>query len=117
MWRGPVLPEENSLPSAKLHPTRGHGDYFTGAGESHFDMTRHIVGPFERVVKIWVVFRHETIEPPLEITTGRRISVLHDNQATACVLAENRDGAGRHTTRCHNIRNLSGNFNCPGSSR
>ena len=114
--RSSVLPKENPLPGSELHPTGADGNDFAGPSERHLYMTRHIIRPFESVVKVRIVFGDETVEPTLKVSTGRRISVLHNDQATAGVLAEYRNGAGGHATGCHEVSDLSGNFNRPSSS-
>lgn len=111
-----MLPKKYPLPGSELHPTGADGNDFAGPSERHFDMTRHIIGPFEGVLKVWIIFGDEAVEPTFEISTGRRISILHDDQATAGVLAEYRNGAGGHATGCHDVRYLSGNFNRPSCS-
>ena len=111
-----MLPKEYPLPGSELHPTGADGNNFAGPSERHLDMTRHIIRPFEGVVEVRIVFGDETVEPTLKISTGRRIRILHDDQATAGVLAEYRDGAGGHSTGCYDVGYLSGNFYRPSSS-
>lgn len=116
MGRGAVFPQEDALPRAQLHPATSHGDDFTGAGQSHFNVTGHIIGAFQRVPKIRIIFRHEPIQPTLEIPTSCRIGIFHDHQAATRVLAKNGHHPSRDSTRRHNICDLPGHFERAGAS-
>ena len=85
-----VFPKINPLPGAEQQPAVRERHGFTGPRERHFDMTGHVVRTFQRMLEVWIVFRNQPIKPSLEIGARGRVSVFHDDQAAARVLAEDR---------------------------
>ena len=105
-----VFPKVNTLPGAKQQSAvrKRHG--FTGPRERHFDMTGHVVRTFQRMLEVWIVFRNQPIKPSLEIGARGRVSIFHDDQAAARVLAENRHHTLLQAAVGQLLRNEFGDF-------
>ena len=88
-----MLPKENTLPCAEAEAPIDKRDHFGSARQCHFNMTGHIIGPFEGVRKIGIVFGDEAINETLEISTRRRIGVFHNHQTAAGMAAKDSDRA------------------------
>jgi len=110
-----VFPEEDALPRPELHPTAAYRDHLAGAGQSHLDVTGHIIRPFQRVPEIRIVFRDEPIQPSLEITPSGGIGVFHDDQTATRMLTEHRNHSGRNGAGRHDFRDLCRHFNRAGA--
>ena len=41
-----MLPEKNTLPRAEAETAIDEGDHLSRASQCHFNMARHIIGPF-----------------------------------------------------------------------
>ena len=63
MRRLAVFPQKHALPSAKEQAAIGKWNSFTPAGERHLDVTGHVIRTFKSVGEIWIVFRHQAIQP------------------------------------------------------
>lgn len=89
----PMLPEEKSLPGSQEEFTVGERDGFRTACESHFDVARHVVWPFVGMGKMGIVFWNEPLQEVFKISAGGRIGVFHQDEAAACMLAEDGERA------------------------
>jgi hypothetical protein len=105
-----VLENEDPLPGAKQHFFFREWHRLTGSRQGHFNVTRHVVRPFEGVLEMRIILPHEPIEPGLEVAARGRVGVFHDHERTARVLAKYRDHATLEFTRrqdaSHVIRDL-----------
>ena len=110
MWGSPMLPQENSLPRSKQHPARRKRNGFTRARQGHLDVTGHIVRALQRVFEMRIFFRDEPVQPRRQIPPRRRISVFHDYQTAAGMLAKNRSNAVGKTAPSKLPRNQAGDF-------
>jgi len=54
----------------------------------------HVVGPFGRVGVGRIVLGHLAVEPSLQVTTGRRVGVILDQEGGRGVLHEDMTGTG-----------------------
>ena len=85
-----VFEKKNTLPGAQCHPAIDDGNDFTRAGESHANMTGHIVRTFVGVDKPRRVFRHQFIKKYFKIPPGTRICIFHDDQTGTGVADKHR---------------------------
>ena len=88
-----MLEQEKSLPRAELHSSTHNWNGLACPSKHHPDVRWHIVGAFRVVFEIISILRDQPIEEFLEITSCRRISILHHDQAATGVLRKNRDDA------------------------
>jgi len=110
MQMAAVLPKVEPLPGAEQHTAIGKRHSFARAGESHLDVTGHVVRAFERVLKMRIAFRNQPFEPSFEIGTRRRIGVFHDHETATRVLAKDRDRTTLESTARKFSRNLFGDL-------
>jgi hypothetical protein len=91
MWCASVLKKEDALPRPEPHFSAHNRHGLAGARQSHADVRWHVVAAFCIMRKVIGVFRHETLEKLLQIASGGRIGVFHDDDAATGVLNENGD--------------------------
>ena len=91
MRRLTVFPQKHALPSAKEQAAIRKGNSFTRAGERHLDVTRHVIRTFKSVGEIWIIFRHQAVQPLLQIIPRRGVRIFHDDETATRVLAKHRN--------------------------
>lgn len=79
--RMPVFPEIDTLPGSQHELPFEYRDRQTGRGKGGFDMCRHVICAFEGMGVMRIVFRHQTIQPGLEIMAGGRVGIFLNQQA------------------------------------
>ncbi len=57
----PMLPQINALPGPERQATIDDGDTEANRRQRRFDVGRHIVGAFERVLVQRVILRHQAV--------------------------------------------------------
>ena len=112
----PVFEQKNALPRSQMHSRVHDRDYFTRSCQHHPDVRGHVVRSFVVVLEVGRVFGHEPIEEFFEIAPRSRICVLHDDEAAAGVLNENRQCASSDAAPGQDLRNLICNFIGPFAS-
>ena len=65
-----VLPQKDTLPSAKAESAIGKGDDLRGTRECHLDVTGHIIWAFMGMDEFWVVIRNKVIHEDFKVTSG-----------------------------------------------
>ena len=91
--RRAVFPKIKPLPGAEAQSTACDRNRFTRARQRHLDVAGHVVSAFERVFETWIVLGHEPVKPRLQIVPGRRIGILHDDEAATGMPAEDGEHA------------------------
>lgn len=88
MGSAAVFEEEATLPCTKEEVALLEGNGLGGAGEGHADMTGHIIGSFEGVGEVAVVFGDHAIEELFEIMACAGVGIFHEEEATTGVAAK-----------------------------
>jgi len=83
-----MFAEVDPLPCAKKKRGLTDGDRHTGSEQGRFDVRRHVVGAFERVLVVMRPVGNEFAKMPLEIATHFRTDVLIDGKRSRRVLDE-----------------------------
>lgn len=91
MWSGPVFKNEESLPLSEIKSTVGYGKIFAGFCDGCPKMRRHVIRSFISMSVGWIVFWCEFLQPRFEISSGRGVSILSNQQT--CAGMTNKDGA------------------------
>lgn len=91
-----VLKKENPLPSAERQSAVHNGNHFGCSGQSHAQVTGHIISTFVRVDKIWRFLRHQPIKKLMQVRPRRGVSVFEDQQAATGVLDKDRRSASAY---------------------
>ena len=86
-----MLPEKNTLPRAEAQTAANKRNNFCRPCQRHFDVARHIIGPFVRMRKIRVILWYEAIDEALQIAARGRVSIFHNDQATTSMTAKDRN--------------------------
>jgi hypothetical protein len=81
-----VLEQEDTLPGSKPHFAVDNRDGLARSRQHHSDVRRHVIAAFRPVSKVISIFRHQAIEEFLQVTSRRRIGVLHNNDAATGML-------------------------------
>lgn len=110
MWSDPMFPEKNALPGSQHQSSGGKGDDFTAPGQSHFDVTGHIIRPFVGVDEFRMIVGNQFIHKHFKVPAGGRVRILHQNKATAGMLYKYRRRSGMEPTSAQCILNFAGNF-------
>ena len=105
-----MFEQKNSLPGAELHFSISNRNSFARPGQNCADVRSAIVAAFGRVREIVGIFRDQALEEFFEIFACSWIGVLHNNQATTCVLNKNRCGPVTHPGFVDPVLNFAGNF-------
>jgi len=86
-----MLPEKDPLPRAEAQTAANKRDHFCRPCQRHFDVTRHIIGPFVRMRKIRVILWYEAIDEALQIAARGRVGIFHNDQAATGMAAKDRN--------------------------
>src|SRR4051812_26912247 len=76
-----MLPEVDSLPGAEREAALDDGNADGSLGERRLDVRRHVIRAFGVVLIERIAFRHEPIQPALEILLRRGIGIFLDDEA------------------------------------
>jgi YebC/PmpR family DNA-binding regulatory protein len=93
-----VFEQKDTLPSAELKGTMGHGNHFAGARQHHAQMGGHVIRTFGGMHKVLLALRREAFEEFVQIRPRGWISVFINNETRAGVLHENRSRPGAEAT-------------------
>jgi len=85
MRGAPMLEQEYALPGSKLHFAVANRDCLTCAGQCHSDMRWHVIAALGTMREIIGIFRHQTIEEFLQVTSRCGIGIFHDNDTATRV--------------------------------
>lgn len=106
-----MLPEKKPLPGAKQQsPTLAHRQRFAGSRQRHFNVTGHIIRPFERVREKCIVLRHEPRQPSLKIAPRAGVGVFHHDERCARMLAKHMRDPARNLGSTHDGGDSLGKF-------
>ena len=104
-----MFPQKNPLPRAEGEPSTDHGDRLARTGQRHLNVARHVIRTFGSV-GVTRSIGNEFVHVPLEISTGRRVGILHQHQATAGVTAKNKRQCLTGTRALYRVLDAVSNF-------
>ena len=107
-----MFKKKKPLPGAKGHLTIYHWNYFAGASESHTNVGRHIIGTFISMDKIRCILGNKVVKKSMKIGPCARVSILHNDEACAGVLHENRRRSSSNSRFGDDILYLASNLIC-----
>jgi hypothetical protein len=109
-----VLEEKDTLPGSKLHFAIDNRDCLTCARQGHADVRWHVIAAFRAMREVIGILRHETVEKLFQIAPGRRVGILHDDNAATGVLNKNSHSSVSHAApldlRLHIVGDFVGPF-------
>lgn len=117
MREGAVFPEKKALPRSEEEAPINDGKGFAGPCEGHFNVAWHIIRTLLGVREVAVVLGDEAVHPAGEIPPCGGVGVFHEDQAAACVPAEDMDQPGAHGGFAEKIGDTVGHFKRPFSTR
>ena len=85
-----IFVDENPLPGSETEPAIAYRDRLRSPGERHANVTWHVVRPFHRMRKVRGFLWDQTRKEFFKVDSGRRVRILENNQARACMFDENR---------------------------
>ena len=82
------LAQVNALPRTQAQTALCYGQADRTTHERSFDMRRHVIGPFERMLVIRCALRHQFVEAGSEIAAHRGIGILIESETGRRMLNE-----------------------------
>jgi hypothetical protein len=70
----------------------------------------HVIAAFRAVRKVIGIFRHQLVEELLEVTSRRRVGILHNNHTATRVLNKNRDRSAPQSAFVDLLLDVVGDF-------
>ena len=111
-----MFEKEYSLPGSEGEIAFVDGDNFAGPSQRHSQVARAIIGTLVGVDKVGKVFRDEVIEKGVQVGSGLRVCVFHDDQTGTGVADENGELTTLNPRFYEEFANFPGEFVGPFST-